>query len=369
MANLLTSNRFRVIQFGDIVIDSGNYTDPEYTAAWKIPTQDTDLGHGTYSPERGRYLNATSITMEIEFNLRGIACYLHQQLRRFIERGFVGRERIWAINGSELMWTWAEVESVSRPYNKGKLSRLFYTVQFLLVDGVWRYADKTKVFLDDFYLCEFEKLDCKHGHDDRCATACGTCIACITDQATCTENCSVCAGDGCCKYLCSAEGICGLTDIQLEAILNDRCDKPKRIIYSCSEAYERYGRYAAWGKKFWSSSPSISGNLHSDTILPTDEVTVRLQGQFVNPKIIINDKVLSLSGSYNGLIEIDSKKGTIWYSNNSTLLVDKQNLLSSATFTTSPFFSINPGINYIQVTGGVNCVGKSIYVNHERWSY
>jgi hypothetical protein len=365
---LLNQNRFRIIQFGDLVIDSGNYTDPNYTATWKINSSENDLGHGVYLPERLRYLDATSVDMEIEFNLRYVKCYLHQQLRRFVERELSGRQRLWAINGSELMWTWAEVESVSRPYNKGRLSKLFYSVKFLLVDGVWRYADRQKVFLDDWYLCEFEKADCKHGIDNRCPTQCGTCANCKTNQ-TCLENCAVCDSDGCCKYLCSAEGVCGMTDLQLEEALNDRCVNPKRIIYSCGEAYNRYGRYAGWGQQFWSDQANFSGNFHSDTILPTTEAVVRLQGKFTNPKVIINDQYIQLTGTYDGLIEIDAKKGTIWYSTNRNLLVNKQNLLSQATFSDSPFFTINPGKNFITVLGGEDCKGKSVYVYYERWSY
>ena len=364
----LNQNRFKVIQFGDLVIDTDNYVDPSYTATWKIPTTDNELGHGSYIPEKQRYLQSTSIDMEITYSLRYIKCYLHQQLRRFIERELTGRKRLWAINGSELMWTWAEVESVSRPYNKGRLNKLFYTVKFLLVDGVWRYADRNKVFLDDWYLCEFEKLDCKHGVDNRCNTDCGSCQSCQNELA-CTENCSNCVSGNCCKFLCSADGVCDLTDIQLENILNDRCANPKRIEYSCEEASSRYGRYATWGQKFWSMADNFTDNFHSDTILPSDEVIIRLQGEFTNPKIILNNQELQITGTYGGLIEIDAKKGTIWYSSNSNLLVNKQNLLSQATFTASPFFTVLPGKNFITVLGGEDCKGKSVYVYYERWSY
>lgn len=360
-----------IIQFGDLVIANAVKTQT-ITTSFKGDSIPYSGKSGSYFPQNITPLRqATSLDMELSLPFVDVPRHLISKYRNFIDVSLAGVNRIWAVKADELVWQWARVTDITQDYNLSSSRYLQLSVRFELLEGYWHKADTSKVFLEDYYLCDFiascnpcgdcEKFECSN----QSCNGSGMCRECINKPKICVK-CN-CDRTGKLDSLCDriVEG----NKSYCSNIFGDRCKNPIRVVYSCVEAYRRHGMYATYGKAFHDDgNGSIKGGFNADTAMETTNVQVKLVGCFVNPKIRINGVSICIDGEFNcGTITIDSGTGEIWYSRQKRFAFNHEvNLLNNA-FIENPgaFFTVKPCQNTIEIEGA--CPGKnsSAYVNYE----
>lgn len=389
----LNNEQKRIIQFKELVIDNGLITQGE-SVSYKNTEIDFVGKSGTYAPNTGVHRNSGSVDVELLIPLRGIPKNILSDYKSFIAQNLEGRGRLWAVCGNDLMWAWATVTDVTLSYSRSNQGSLSRAVRFSLPEGVWHKADPLKVYLEDYYSCNFDTgcHSCGNCEDDRCANVVAIktkeeeeelsdlgqhvdCVNCKKFDAsgkvleTYKGVCVECKAGGCCSRTKNLESLCeALKKDPCCELFADRCNKPKRIVYSCNEQDNRFGKLSSFGQKFDSLGNSfISSTITSSTVVPSSQVIVRLVGCFINPKIQIGVGTVEIEGEYEGMIIINAETGEIWYSNSKEYdHICTENLIGLSNVSQTPYFKIEDCNTRIYVSGIVAPYNSSVYVDHER---
>lgn len=149
------------------------------------------------------------------------------------------------------------------------------------------------------------------------------------------------------------------------------CDTPYQVIYDCERA-ERYLAEKYFGQKVCvedlCDDSVISGQIYSDTEIPTEDVTVILTGKMRNPWITINGNTNIIEGEYDGDLII-RPNGDIYYNEGGSDCCEPESL--DPTVWTIPEgntwgWEIKPGNNSVMVHLNECCVGATcMYVQYD----
>lgn len=352
----------RYLQFNNLVFDGYDMiTQSDETATNKITSTAYTYGHGSYMPLKSRDLfrQEGSVSMTIALWLKKVPCDERVFYARFAETELSRPGRLWAIKNNEIIWTWAVPRSIHQLHNY-EANKAEWDVEFALPDGVWYKADKNKTFVLPYNACSV--MDCK-GYQD--FNECDCCPNCHENNLARSmwDRCGCC----CTEDLTKDMALCFHLD-KLQSFYG--CDTPYQLVYNC-EAAEKFNSEKAFGQRLCVSDicddSVISGQIYSNTDIPTNDVTITLVGHMKNPWIKINGNTNIIKGEYHGKLTI-TPSGDVYYAENECCeptLLDPSvwSIPSGNDYGWTIYPLLNSVVVYTNVCAseyGANCV----YVDH-----
>ena len=285
----------KYIQFNDLVFDGYSMlSDADASnVSFSVNMSDYTFRNGSYLALKKRTprIESTSVSVTIKLEMKKIACDLVDFYRKFVVEELTKAGKLWAVQNKELVWAYAVVSSYSEQNNLIK-RQLEIDVEFELPEGVWHKADKQKTFLVDFDTCEF--LRCKKYQKlNPCDDCCSACPP-VESQLCC-----------CCNDVCKDTALCNREEL-LENVYAT-CSHGFRVIYDCVSAEQIW---VTDGVPFLGQSMCrnllcedlISGQLYSDTDIPTRDFKILFNGEAHNPRITINGNTNVINGDYVNLV-------------------------------------------------------------------
>lgn len=297
----------RYLQFNDLVFDGYDMiSDYDEPIQYKGSSTATSYGHGSYRAFKTDYLYVSErqVNMTITLNLKKIVCEYRKFYVQFVEQELGKPGRLWAIKNNTILWAFASVNNI-RPVNNGKQHELVYDVEFVIPGGVWHKADGAKTFLLPYDVCSL--MDCK-GFEEH--SSCDCCAPCSDNKLykQMRDRCGCCCEDDLSRDM----ALCYHLD-ELQKFYG--CDTPYQLVYDCETA-ERFTKEKALGQKLCvediCEDSVISGQIYSETDIPTEEMTITLVGDMKNPWITINGNTNIIEGEYHGKLIIQSS-GDVYY--------------------------------------------------------
>lgn len=297
----------RYLQFNDLVFDGYDMiSDYDESLQYKGSSTAYSYTHGSYRAFKSDYLYVSErqVNMTITLKMLKIPCEYRKWYPQFATQELGKPGRLWAIKNGEILWAFAAVNNI-RPVNNGKQNEVVLDVEFVIPGGVWHKAHQDRTFVLPYDVCSL--MDCKGFEDYSDCDCCPVCDDKKLDKAM-RDRCGCC----CDEDLCEDMALCFHLG-ELQKFYG--CETPYQLVYSC-EAAERFNNNKALGQKLCvediCKDSVISGQIYSNTDIPTEDVTVTLVGDFKNPQIKINGNVNIIEGEYHGKLTINAS-GDIYY--------------------------------------------------------
>lgn len=297
----------RYLQFNDLVFDGYDMiSDYDEPLQYKGSSTPISYGHGSYRAFKSDflYVSERQVNMTITLKLKKIPCEYRNFYVQFAEQELGRPGKLWAIKNNEILWANAAVNNI-RPVHNGKQYEVVYDVEFVIPGGVWHKADKHKTFLLPYDVCSL--MDCK-GYE--ASNECDCCPNCDDNNMykAMRDRCGCCCDDDLTRDM----ALCYHLD-ELQAFYG--CDTPYQLVYNCTMA-EVFNTEKAFGQRLCvgdiCNDSVISGQIYSHTDIPTDDVTVTLVGEMMNPHIKINGNTNIVMGEYSGKLTI-TPSGDMYY--------------------------------------------------------
>lgn len=295
----------RYLQFNNLVFDGFDMiSDYDEPIQYKGSSTAYSYGHGSYRPLKSNYLYVSErqVNMTIALKLKKVPCEYRQFYARFAEQELSRPGRLWAIKNNEIIWAWA-VTNNARPIQTSRQDYLEWDMEFVIPGGVWHKADLFKTFVLPYDVCTL--MDCKGFKKyDPCEveTSSGDCCEdCLSKNALATaksyeDSCYCC----CVDELCNDMALC-YHKHELQDFYS--CDTPYQFVYDCEKA-KFYAENEYLGDKICTKgtcSHLIVGRFYSNTDIPTENVSMYIKGNMLNPIITINGNTNVIKGEYEGL--------------------------------------------------------------------
>lgn len=291
----------RYIQFNDLVIDGYDMiSDMSGDVSFKSETQPYTNRHGSYVAFKRPYMlvEESEVAMTLKFKMHNFPCNMREFYRTWVIEQLTQQGKLWAVQNNELVWAYAYITNYSEDQNSPP-DELHVDVNFMCYEGVWHKADKQKTFIREYDPCEilecegFQKIEpcVEHTLSENCCDNCGI------EESPHQETCECCCDD-----LEPSMALCYFKDYQ--AFYG--CNSGYKIEYNCAKGEEFFGDEYLGTRlcKQDSCQTVIAGQVYSDTDIPTDEVTLIINGGSVNPSITINGNTNIIKGEYKGALTI-----------------------------------------------------------------
>lgn len=265
-----------IIQFNEFVFQRA--VEVESPTAFKDDVIDYTYTHGGYSP--GRVLAEVGrLSITVKLLPEELPCDVRPYYKDFFISQMATPGKLWAVDNGVLLWTNAKINNISRVQGSNE-----YDVEFVLLEGIWHKANLQRTFIKPWDVCTF--MDC---YEFQTIQPCKT-----DDCCKCGENhpigCDCCD----CQGLSEEMALC----YNLDAIKDFKpCEPSFQAVYSCEERY-----FDEFGQKICGTCDIITGNVYSNTDLPTNGITIRFKGEVHNPYIEINGNGNQIKGDYKDLI-------------------------------------------------------------------
>ena len=330
----------RYLQFNDLVFDGYDMiSDFDEPIQYKGSSTSISYGHGSYRAFKSEYLYVSErqVNMTITLKLKKIPCEYREFYVQFAEQELGKVGRLWAIKNNEILWAMAAVNNI-RPVNNGKQYEVVYDVEFVIPGGVWHKAHQDRTFVIPYDVCSL--MDCKGFEKFSECRCCPVCDDLNLAEAM-RDRCGCC----CEEDLTSDMALCKHLD-ELQNFYG--CDTPYQLVYSC-EAAERLSDEKALGQRLCvndiCTDSVIAGRIYSNTDIPTENVTVTLVGDMVNPRININGNVNAISGEYSGILTLHPS-GDIYYQPCGSECCEAELLSPTIDDEGTPRWTIPSGMDY-----------------------
>lgn len=355
----------RYLQFNNIVFDGYDMiSDFNSEVSFKGSSTEYSFGHGSYRPFKTNYLfvRERTVNMTISLNLKKLPCEYRNYYIQFITEELAKPGRLWSIKNGEILWAWAVAENVSEVINNRK-DIYELDVSFIIPGGIWHKADKQKTFVLPYNICTF--MECK-GY--KTLQPCvdseggGCCDSCAEKKIQEKEDCFCC----CSEEITADMALCYHED-ELQQLYT--CETPFQFVYDCVKA-EKFNHEKFLGQRICNNDgcedSMVVGKFYSETDIPTDEMTIIIDGHMTNPWIEINGNTNIIEGEYDGTLIIKSN-GDVYYQKSECC---DPELLDPSVWVVPTGnvygWTINPGENTIIVRlneccGGITCV----WVQHD----
>ena len=302
----------KYLQYNDFVFDSYDVIrdQDDYGVNTKLSTTEYSYGHGSYLPFKRNYFfyEETDLSLTIRLNMSKLPCEYRKFYPSYFLEEFSKPGKLWAIKNNTLVWAYAATSGITEVKNTPS-DVMEFDVDFVLYEGVWHKADKQRTFIEPFNVCTF--LDCKGYEEyDPCKRLGSECCTCIFPENV-KEDCACC-----CDHLTEEMSLCYFDEKLMQEWLSAVCDTPKyHIVYDCAKGQEFFGDEYL-GQRLCekdSCSGMIAGQFYADTDIPTENVTIILNGgKMHNPYIEINGNGNYIEGDYEGVLKI-LPSGDVYY--------------------------------------------------------
>lgn len=320
------------LQYNELVFDGMNTIQTaSLSGDYKTEFTPYPFTHGSYyggSFKRGRLLTgAQDLSLDITIPFSHLNRIQVLNYYDYIMYNMTQAGKIWAMDtGGILIWAWAIPKHPPYPnYETKNGKQLSFSMDFTLPEGMWHRADTNHVYLQPYDMCDFkDMIGTGCGHDCTVTGACQNkqcefCCGCENDQA----YCNTCWN----PY--------------------QECANPYRIIYNCS-----LDESNQWGELFVQEPDcrGIFGTYCSNTVYDA-QTEVTLLGDFVNPKVTINDVTISLKGTYHGRLVFKRGKVCYYQGEPSDKVIEPKTVpLDDITFSQNELgFLSHNGENWLQV--------------------
>ncbi len=297
----------RYLQFNDLVFDGYDMiSDYDEPIQYKGSSTAYSYRHGSYRAFKSDYLYVSErqVNMTVTLKLKKIPCEYRKFYVQFAEQELGKVGRLWAIKNGEILWAMAAVNNI-RPVNNGKANEVVYDIEFVIPGGVWHKADKQKTFVLPYDVCSL--MDCKGFEEYNPCNCCPNCDD-IKLARNVRDRCGCCCEGDVTREM----ALCYHLD-ELQKFYG--CDTPYQLVYNC-EAAEKFNTEKAFGQRLCvgdiCDESVISGQIYSDTDIPTEDVTITLVGEMKNPWIKINGNTNIIEGEYHGKLIIEPS-GDVYY--------------------------------------------------------
>lgn len=303
----------RYLQFNDLVFDGYDMiSDADEPIQYKGSSIAYSYTHGSYRAFKHDYLyiSERQVNMTITLKTRKVPCEYRAYYVRFAEQELGKPGRLWAIKNNEIIWAFAAVNNI-RPVNNNKQDEVVFDVEFVIPGGVWHKAHKDRTFLLPYDPCAL--MDCKGFEEYN---------PCVTSRSG--DCCEACEDNKAAENLRDRCGCCCEDDVTPDMALcyhqDDLqkfygCETPYQLMYSCIAA-SKFSTEDALGQRLClpdaCGTGIISGRIYSDTDIPTEDITITLVGDYINPWIKINDNTNIIEGEYHGKLIIHAS-GDVYY--------------------------------------------------------
>lgn len=308
----------RYLQFNNLVFDGYDMiSDYDSEISFKGSSQEYSYGHGSYRPFKNSYLyvSESSVTMTISLHLKKIPCEYRAYYTRFAEEELNKPGRLWAIKNNEIIWAFAVVTNMSQIISM-KRNEVVYDIEFTIPGGVWNKADKQKTFVLPYDSCLFmeckgyktlqpcKQLSCEDGD------CCQECLDSKFDNVE-DDKCFCC----CVDQILPEMALCyNMDEKTMQSFYS--CDTPYQLVYDCDHAEKFNIKEKHLGQKLCvediCDDSVIAGRFYSETDIPTEDVTIIIDGKSVNPWIEINGNTNIINGEYDGTLIVKSN-GDVYY--------------------------------------------------------
>ena len=354
----------RYIQFNNLVFDGYDMlSDYSEDIAYKGTSQNYSFRHGSYMPFKNSYLyvEERSVSLTLTLHLKKIPCEYREYYVRFAEEELGKPGKLWAVKNNELIWAEAYARNVT-PILSDRPEIVEYDIEFVIPGGVWHKADKQRTFLLPYDVCVF--MECK-GYKtlQPCAdTPDGDCCEiCIQNkvQKVQEEQCFCCCVDKITKDM----ALCyHLKDLQAFYT----CETPYQIAYDC-ELAEEFSKEKFLGQKLCTEDICednvIAGRFYSETDIPTEEMTIVIDGHTKNPWVTINGNTNVIKGEYDGTLTIKSSGDIYYKQGNCETLLDPSVWVVPEGMEYG--WTIQPRWNSIIVHLNECCGRTCVYIQHD----
>lgn len=304
----------KYIQFNDLVFDEFDMIREvdNSSTTFKVNSTEYSYSRGSYVAFKSGYLNPqeTEISMTIRLNMNKLPCEMREFYSSFVIEQLNQPGKLWAIKNNTLVWAYAYVSSYSEIQDSPK-DTLELDVDFVLYEGVWHKANRYKTFLTPFDICTFmdclgyKEIPCKPLEEDCCVT-------CKTKPIA--ETGCLC----CCPDITKEMALCYSKE-QLQDMYKYGCSTNKyKIVYDCVLGEKLFGDTFDKVCSKTSCDGVIAGMFYSDTDIPTEGITIRLEGKMKNPYVEINGNGNYIEGEFDGTLVIHPN-GDVYYGNDCCL--------------------------------------------------
>ena len=281
------------IQFNDLVFDHvGMLTADDASVSFKRNETAYTFKHGDYNPHKTKTVLAESYTfsMTIVLSMKQLPCEYREFYRQFAVSELSKIGRLWAVQGHELLWAWAELDKFSE-VEESKKDELSVDVDVYIPEGIWHKADKQRTFMIPWDVCDF--MECYNFKDlQPCVGVDGNCCDC--GEPLDADEC------GCCPCLEREDALCYHLDALEKAY---GCHGiGYRIIYDCESADRFFNSLTHFmGQRLCTDCGFIAGKIYSESDLPTNIKRIVINGKTKNPRIEINGNANVINGTYEYL--------------------------------------------------------------------
>lgn len=366
----------RYVQFSDLVFDEVEMVETDtYTSKTKTWNKEYGFTHGSYYPlKRSSALwKMGHVSMTLILDTDKLPCEDRPYYVRFAKAQLQGPGKLWAVQGTELIWAYAVISSI-REYQSKRWNRVSFDVDFDLPEGIWHKADKQRTFLIPYDPCDY--MECFEIPDvqpcdiytEKDSDFC--CTECMAKEVE-TVHCDCCGDAVGCDVVTKDMAYCYHVDDLRDL---GECDAWKwQLKYDCEAAEKFFGDYLSdehLGQQFCSTCGQLaSGYIISDTDVPTDGVRIKLHGTMHNPYIEINGNGNWIRGDYTGTLVLTANGEVYYYVDEDCpacdpLPVDVWVIPPGMTYG----WTINPGRNRVVIDFGSCCTGCA-YISVDSISY
>lgn len=361
----------RYIQFNDLVLDGFDMiSDYDSNISFKGSSTDISYGHGRYRPFKANYLfiDEQQVSMTITLKMLKLPCEYRPFYDRFAIEELTKPGKLWAIKNGELLWANAAVESISENYSH-RDDMLVYDVNFVIPGGVWNKADKQKTFIVPWDICLF--MECK---DYKTLDPCeelnkstgDCCLDCINSKVGVIperNDCYCCCAD---EIKCEM-ALCYHMD-KLDSFYS--CDTRYQVVYDCKKAAD-FTKEKFLGQKICTQDCDdsvIAGRFYSETEIPTEDVTIIIDGKMNSPWVTINGNTNVIQGEYEGSLII-KPNGDVYHRSPDgccDTLLDPSVWVIPNQNEHRYGWTVYPGSNSIIVNLNNCCEGRDcVYIQHQ----
>lgn len=288
----------RYVQFNELVIDGYDMIkETNASASTKQSANSFPYTHGDYVPFKHDYMlfEPQEVSMTITLHMKKLPCEKREFYRQHAIEQLTKPGKLWAIQNNEIVWAYAYVTNID-PDENALQNTLSAVVDFSVYEGIWHKADKQRVFVSEYDVCDIfdECSNFKHLKP------------CLQDESNfdCCKDCfeKKELPDPSCECCCDFDGIplCNFDDMQNYF----DCTTGYKLTMDCERA-ERM--FETIGQKVCakdSCSNIIAGIIYADTDMPTSDITIVLSKGGTNPRITINDTTNTILGTYEGKLTI-----------------------------------------------------------------
>lgn len=289
----------RYIQFNDLVIDQYDMLGgASNTRTFKQTTAPYYAKHGShYFVQNTEVLTSEqSLSVSIHLDLRKLRGNDRDLYKKYVLMNLAQNGRIFAIEGKNLIWTFAIVASHSEVYSSNA-DHVTIDVDFILPWGYWIEADSRSIFFAPFDLCDWNASFNLENNQ-----FCVDCTCACKDEK---EPCAWCISQ--CEFLTIENSLCVRAREVLQTFITD-CDTRYRIIQNCEARRRLWHRerdlYEFSYCRMPSDSRMLATKFKGNTVLTSHLVTLILDGEFNDPVIQLNSVKFQIKGHFIGRIII-----------------------------------------------------------------